>query len=221
MRTQAPATTGIMARSRAVLAGRRVNLVVRSAGYLAIFGGFLVVLQGSVIAGLWLVFLGWLVTRAARATYNVGRLSFLLDGLAVRDALDPDPPSIAPTLILETLVAEDSRQTGGSGVYPVRQGTDVLGIVDVLDADEVDRGAWGTTPVRAVMRGLDQLTTVPPDEPLLDTVARFEKTRREAFAVVDATEPGRLLGLVTRERVHALMRSRAARADRARGVARR
>jgi len=93
--------------------------------------------------------------------------------------------------------------------------------VDVLDADAIARAAWATTPVRTVMKELDQLTTVAPDEPLLDTVARFEKTRREAFAVVDPTEPSRLLGLVTRERVHALMRSRAAHTGRAGGMARR
>lgn len=202
---------GVVARLRALLADRRVSIVVRSGGYLLIFGGFLLALQGTLIEGLWLVLLGWLLTRAARGSYNAGRLAALLDGLTVRDALDADPPSVAPSLSLETLVEEDGRQTGGSGVYPVRAGDALVGVFDVLDADAVPRADWATTPISAVQQPLGALATVPPDEPLLDTVARFERSRREAFAVVDPSEPGQLLGLVTRERVHALMRSRASR----------
>lgn len=202
---------GVVARLRALLADRRVHIVVRSAGYLLIFGGFLSALQGTLIGGLWLVLMGWLVTRAARGSYNAGRLTALLDGLTVRDALDTAPPNVAPSLVLETLVAEDSRQTGGSGLYPVRLGGEVLGVFDVLDADAVPRAAWPTTHLGDVMKPVAALASVPPDEPLLDTVARFERSRREAFAVVDPSTPGQLLGLVTRERVHSLMRSRAAR----------
>ena len=138
----------------------------------------------------------------------------------MRDALERDPPAVAPGLSLETLVEQDGRQTGGSGVYPVRDGAETLGIVDVLDADRVPRADWASTRVDRIMGPLAELETVPPDLPLFDLVARFERTRREAFPVADPGEPGRLLGLATRERVHALMRSRAARSDSGRRVAR-
>jgi len=207
----APRPAGIVPRIRAVLADRRVSVAVRSAGYLLVFLGFLLALQESLIQGLWLVLLGWLLTRAARGSYNAGRLAALLDGLTVRDATDADPPSVAPSLVLETLVEEDARVAGGSGVYAVREGSELLGLLDVLDADAVPRPAWATTKVGEVMKPVAAMTLVPPDEPLIDTVARFEQTRREAFAVVDPARPGQLVGLVTRERVHALLRSRAAR----------
>ena len=84
-------------------------------------------------------------------------------------------------------------------------------MIDVLDADRVPRVEWASTRVDGVMRPMGALEGVPPDETLLDVVARFERTRREAFAVIDPARPGDLVGLVTRERVHALMRSRAAR----------
>ena len=201
---------GIVLRIRALLADRRVSIAVRSAGYLLVFLGFLLALQGSLIGGLWLVLLGWLLTRAARGSYNAGRLAALLDGLTV-----------APSLLLETLVEEDARIDGGSGIYAVRQGTELLGLLDVLDADSVPRPAWASTHVDQVMKPVDAMTVVPPAEPLIDTVARFERSRREAFAVVDPAQPGQLVGLVTRERVHALLRSRAAQTQRSRGRSRR
>ena len=212
---------GIVLRIRALLADRRVSIAVRSAGYLLVFLGFLLALQGSLIGGLWLVLLGWLLTRAARGSYNAGRLAALLDGLTVKDATDRDPPSVAPSLLLETLVEEDARIDGGSGIYAVRQGTELLGLLDVLDADSVPRPAWASTHVDQVMKPVDAMTVVPPAEPLIDTVARFERSRREAFAGVPPAQPGQLVGLVTRERVHALLRSRAAQTQRSRGRSRR
>ena len=210
-------TPAIVVRLRALLADRRINVVVRSGGFLMIFAGFLLALNGGLIPGLWLVILGWLITRSTRAAYNTGRLTSLLDGLVARDALEADPAAIAPTLTLETLVAQDERQTGGSGVYAVRQGGELVGIVDVLDADRIARGEWATTHVDAIMRPVAELEAVPPERPLLEIVARFEQTRREAFPVVDGTT---FLGLVTRERVHALMRSRNAQVKRERSRAR-
>lgn len=197
---------------RRLLGDRRVSVVVRSAGYLLIFGGFLWAFQGELIAGLWLVLLGWLLTRAARSSYNAGRLTWLLEGLVARDALDADPPGVAPTVTLEALVGEDERQSGGSGVYAVRQAGELVGVIDVLDADTVPRPEWATTHVSAVMKPLAELEQVPPDRPLLDVVARFERTRREAFPVTDPAD-GRFLGFVTRERVHRLMRSRKAQSE--------
>lgn len=203
---------GILATFRRLLGDRRVSVVVRSVGYLLIFGGFLWALQGELIQGLWLVLLGWLLTRAARSSYNAGRLTWLLEGLVARDALDADPAGIAPTVTLEALLGEDERQSGGSGVYAVRQGGDLVGVIDVLDADAVPRPDWATTQVAAVMKPLAELEQVPPDRPLLEVVARFERTRREAFPVTDPAD-GRFMGFVTRERVHRLMRSRKAQSE--------
>jgi CBS domain-containing protein len=200
---------------RRLLARRGVSVVVRSLGYLLIFGGFLWAIQGALIEGLWVVLIGWLLTRAARSRYNAGRLGSLLDGLVARDAMEADPTGIAPTVTLEALVAEDERQRGGSGVYAVRRAGELVGVVDVLDADTIPRPEWLTTHVAAIMKPLGALEQVPPDRPLLDVVARFERTRREAFPVTDPAD-GRFLGFVTRERVHQLMRSRTARAERER-----
>lgn len=204
---------GVLATLRRILADRRVSVVVRSAGYLLIFGGFLWALQGAIIQGLWLVLMGWLLTRAARSSYNAGRLTWMLDGLVARDALDADPAGLAPTVTLEALIGEDERQSGGSGVYAVRAGGELVGIIDVLDADAIPRPEWATTQVTALMKPLAELEQVPPDRPLLDVVARFERTRREAFPVTDPAAGGRFLGFVTRERVHQLMRSRKAQSD--------
>jgi CBS domain-containing protein len=203
-----PIPTQPFARIRAVMASRAVTRVMRSLGYLLIFAGFLLALWGAILLGIWLVVGGWLLTRAARMSYNTGRMTSLLDGFSARDAMDAAPAGVPPSLSLETLWQEDSRQRGGSGVYPVRRGDALLGIVDVLDADRVPRAAWATTRVEGVMKPLAALPSVAPDTDLVEVVARLEQSRREAIAVVDPEAPDVLAGLATRERVHQLMRSR-------------
>ncbi len=205
-----PIPTDPIARIRTVMASRTVTRIMRSIGYLLIFAGFLIALWGSILFGIWLVVGGWLCTRAARMSYNTGRVSALTDGLLARDAMDVSPVSVPPSTALEPLFEEDSKQRGGSGVYPVRQDGALLGIVDVLDFDRTPRAAWATTRVEQVMKPLSGVPAVEPDLELMEVVARLEKSKREAIAVVDPAEPEALVGLVTRERVHQLMRSRQA-----------
>ncbi|MFN8620585.1 MAG: hypothetical protein U0869_07580 [Chloroflexota bacterium] len=205
-----PVPTEPIARIRAVMASRTATRMIRSLGYLLIFAGFLLALWGSILLGIWLVIGGWLFTRAARSSYNTGRISSLLDGLVARDAMDDAPATVAPSLSLETLYEEDSRQKGGSGVYPVRGETGIVGIFDVLDADRVPRAAWATTRVEEVMKPLSGVPEVRPELELVEVVARLEKSKREAIVVIDPETPDELMGLVTRERVHQLMRSRQA-----------
>jgi hypothetical protein len=194
------------------LLGRRwVSAAARVTGYALIFLGFLLIIEDQAFTGIWVALLGWVVTRVARGSYNRARLEDLLGGLTARDAVDRDPASVPSTLVLDTLLGEDQQQRGGSGVYLVRDGTDVVGIVDVIDADRVPRGEWGTTRVSSVMRPIADLEGVAEDAPLLDIVARLERSRREAMPVLDPAAPERLVGLVTRERIHRLMRSRQAR----------
>lgn len=211
-----PIPTDPIARIRTVMASRTVTRIMRSIGYLLIFAGFLIALWGSILFGIWLVVGGWLCTRAARMSYNTGRVTALTDGLLARDAMEADPVSVPPSTALEPLWEEDSRQRGGSGVYPVRQEGVLLGIVDVLDFDRTPRAAWATTRVESVMKPLHDLPSVGPDLELVEVVARLEKSKREAIVVVDPAQPDLLAGLVTRERVHQLMRSRQAARERER-----
>jgi Zn-dependent protease len=201
-----------------VRATRVTSLLGRLIGYVAIFGGFLLAIGGSttrVVAGLWVVVIGWFLTRAARASYNRVRLEQLTEGMKVSDALVRDVQVVGPNLTLDTLM-QQYEQGGTVAVYPVTEDGGLVGAVELSRVAKVPRGKLATTRVTDVMRRAETMITFNEPDPLMAAVERFEQTGADAFPVVDGEDPRRLLGLVTRDSVLRLMRSRAARLQGAR-----
>jgi CBS domain-containing protein len=67
--------------------------------------------------------------------------------------------------------------------------------------------------VTDVMRKAESMITFTEPQPLMAAVAGFEQTGADAFPVVDPNDPHLLLGMVTRENVLRLMRTRARRLE--------
>jgi Zn-dependent protease/CBS domain-containing protein len=198
-----------------VKATRWTSFIGRLLAYGLMFGGFLLAIGGStgqVVAGLWLVLIGWFLSRSARGSYNKARLEQLVDGMRIADALDRNPAVVGPNLTLDTLIQQHERD-GSVDLYPVTQDGDLLGAVELGRVARIPRRNWATTRVGDVMRRVEQLVTFTEPQPLMAAVASFEQTGADAFTVVDPDDPTRLLGLVTRDNTLRLMRSRAARLD--------
>jgi Zn-dependent protease/CBS domain-containing protein len=198
-----------------VKATRWTSLVGRLLAYGLMFGGFLLAIGGTtsqVVAGLWLVIIGWFLSRSARGSYNRARLEQLVDGMSIADALDRNPAVVGPNLTLDTLIQQHERD-GSVGLYPVTQDGDLLGAVELGKVARIPRRSWPTTRVGDVMRRVESLVTFTEPQPLMAAVASFEQTGADAFPVVAADDPTHLLGLVTRENTLRLMRSRAARLE--------
>jgi CBS domain-containing protein len=182
----------------------------RVVGWALVFLGFLMAIEGNVLGGLWLVLIGWFLGRAAQGAYNQVRLEQLVQGLRVADAMDRDPPVVAPTLTLDTLMGQDELQDA-PGLYPVVRDGALVGSIDVARMGRVPEREWPTTRVADVMATGDRLTTLTESRPLMDAVSLLEATGAEGYPVVDEADATRLVGTVTRAGVLRVMRSRAAR----------
>jgi Zn-dependent protease/CBS domain-containing protein len=193
-----------------VRATRVVSLVGRGIAYGMIFLGFVLALEGVVVGGLWLALVGWFLSRSARGSYNQVRLEQLVGDMRIGDALERDVAVVSPTLTLDTLV-EQHELRGDSSLYPVTVDGELVGAIDIDQVARIPSKKRATTRVTDVMRQGAQLIIFTERQPLIDAVARFEQTGADAFAVVDGGDPQRLLGVVTRDGVIRLMRSRAAR----------
>ena len=130
--------------------------------------------------------------------------------MRIADALERDVAVVSPGLTLDTLV-EQHELRGDTTLYPVTVDGELVGAIDIEQVARVPSKDRASTRVIDVMRRGTQLVTFTEPQPLIDAVARFEQTGADAFAVVDGGDPQRLLGIVTRDGVIRLMRSRAAR----------
>lgn len=123
---------------------------------------------------------------------------FSLDNMTVREIMRPRPDvtSVPADTRLATLrsMAVDGEYTR----YPVVEGDDVLGFVDVKDILRASEGNSGTDTLTARDLSRD-LVVVPETLRLDDLLAEFQTEQRQMAAVID--EWGSFEGLVTVEDV--------------------
>lgn len=171
--------------------------------------GFFIAINGSVVEGVWLAFIGWFLNQAAEASYRRVAIEKLVEGIRVQDVMDRDVPVVSPNLTLDTLV-DQHLLTGQASLYPVTMDGDMLmGTVEIGQVSRVPRADWPNMRVTDIMTRGDALQTITEPEALWDAVTRFEESSLPAIAVVDVETRRHLLGLVTRDGVFRALRNRA------------
>ena len=104
-------------------------------------GVFIALQPGGIVSGLWLI-IGWFLSNAAETTLMQAGVERSLNGVRVRDAMDPNPPAVSPNETVAELVNE--RMLGGEDrSYLVRHPDGGLaGIVTLRDVSRLARDDW-------------------------------------------------------------------------------
>jgi CBS domain-containing protein len=188
------AITGSMGRATRI--ATRVGEIV---GYVFIFIGLVEALVfGQLGSGIWLAFIGWFLYNAASTSGQQIVMDQVLQGVDVRDVMDPAPDPIPPTTSVQALVFQHLL-TGGRRSVSV-QGPDgtLLGLVTVADLRHVAQAEWAATPVSQIMTRAADLRTVTPAEDLRHAMQTLAENRYHQLPVVDN---GRLVGTLDRGHV--------------------
>jgi Zn-dependent protease len=192
-----------------VRATRIATLVGRAFAYLLIGIGVVIALRtGDFIGGLWLSFIGWFLSNAAETSYRRVALEKLIEGVRVHDVMERNVAQVSPNLTLDTLV-DQHLLSGQAMFYPVVLDDVLVGTVDIGQVSRIPRANWPLTRVTDVMTRGPAMVTVSEPDTLWQAVTRFEETGTPAIPVVDASDPRRLLGLLTRDGVFRALRARA------------
>jgi predicted transcriptional regulator len=163
-------------------------------GYGLIIAGFVVLLTGGLLDGLWLAFIGWFLLGAARAETSRLQLDTILSGLRARNVMREDFPHVQPGISLQE-VADDFMVGHGERAVVVSHGGAVNGIITVTDIRRVPRDEWAQTPAQRVMTPREKVITVPAEAPALDILHLLAEKSLNQVPVLDE---GRMVGLVTR-----------------------
>jgi len=189
---------------------RRATEIAAGSGqvvaWLMMLWGFWRVLNGDVLAGIWIAAIGWFLQNAAQTSLQQTVLETHLRRLRVADVIRPDSTAASPS----TTVAEVIEQfvlPGARRAVPVVDGGRPVGIVTLSDLRDVPLEARESTPVSQIMAGPDALVTVTPVTPLRTAVEALAEGEFDQLPVVDE---GRLVGLVTRGDVMRLLQIREA-----------
>lgn len=188
-------------------ATRNAAAVGRLIGYLIIGIGVLIALAPEgLVAGIWLALIGWFLSNAAESTVAQMGVQRTLQGVRVRDVMDPDPPSVLPNETVADLVSERMLR-GEHRTFLVRHDDGGLaGIVSLTDVRKVSREDWESARVTDIMTRYADLAMVGPDDPAENALRLLQERGVNQLPVV---EEGRsVAGMLTRAGILALIETR-------------
>lgn len=174
--------------------------------YAFIVGGIAIIFAYHLwLNGLWLIFIGWFLHDAARASYQQVLLRDSLSGITVRHITDYGCPLIPRDLHLSDLVQRYILPTGRSS-FPVTKEATLEGIVTLQQIKKVPKAKWDITSVQDIMTPVSKLKIAYPDQDVLTLLPEMDKEGANHIPVV---EGGKLIGMVNRDDLSRFLRVRA------------
>jgi Zn-dependent protease len=204
---------------RAVIWGATRNLrkATMIAGNIGRFFGWLVILfgiaqffginiggmQGNILNGIWLIFIGWFLVSAADHSMRELTMQQQLAGIRVKDVMDRSPECASPAISVESVVQEAFIQRGRRAL-PVCNESGLLGIVTLADVKRVPQERWPNTPVQEIMTR-SPLLSVKEDDDLNDALKVLAQNGLNQIPVIGN---GHLVGLLSRADVLRYLQTR-------------
>jgi Zn-dependent protease/CBS domain-containing protein len=162
-------------------------------GYLLMAFGFLQLLAGNLIGGIWMIFIGWFVRTAALGGYAHHLMHDVMKRVRARQAMSPDPDTVGPDLTLQEFV-DDYLLARRHQAYPVLADGTPVGVITLGRVKGVARDAWPERRIRDAMVPAEEGILVGPDQPMDEVL---EKLRQSELRRVLVVEDGRLVGIIT------------------------
>lgn len=176
-------------------------------GYAFIAGGIVMALgAGRTVGGIWLALIGFILAQAARGHVMQAELGRRIEGISVRDVMDPEPVAIPENASVERALDEYFLRYRWPW-FPVVDSTDrFLGLIVRDAADAVPEPVRPTQRVADLLERDDDVGTlrVRDDAPLETLLGNDVLRRFGALAAVDAD--GRLRGVITADEVGRALR---------------
>jgi len=164
----------------------------RAVSWLLIAYGFVNLMWGRAVEGIWFMVIGWFLGNAAQMGYQQMMLRRALNGLVVGDLMRSRIEVIDADFSLAEFV-EGRLLRSAQALWPVVDNQRLVGVIahsDVAGSAEADRSRL---KVRDAMRPLDSVAVVSPRLSGPDAFERLSGMADEALLVVDDGRPVGLL----------------------------
>ncbi|MCS7115899.1 MAG: CBS domain-containing protein [Nitrososphaerota archaeon] len=162
--------------------------------YIFIFSGFLFIIGGSFIGGLWFILIGWFLRNGAEASYRQTIVSEALADVLIKDIMTRDVHTVDPDLPIKDII-ETHFMKYKHGGFPVVKDSKLIGLITLEDIKKVPREKWQETRVSDVMTHCEKLKCASPNETAADALIKMSKFNIGRLPV---QEDGRLVGIITR-----------------------
>jgi Zn-dependent protease len=160
------------------------------------------IFAGSLVGGLWSVFLGWFLLSAARSEETGGLIRQALAGLTVAEVMTPNPVQ-AP----DNITAEDALHgyvlASRHSTFPTHDAVGRLsGLLTLTALKNVPPAARQTTLIKEIICPLDKVSMAAPADPIANLLAVAESCGEGRTLVV---ESGKLVGIISPSDINRLL----------------
>lgn len=177
--------------------GRFFGWVLIAAGIAMIMGIPVPFFGTGLVGGLWLVFIGWFLSRVAMLSYQEAGIKESLSQVKVESIMRTDFERLTPDDTLTTLVEEHLLPRGQRG-FPVLDNGDLVGMISFEDVRRIPRERWPQTRVGEIMTGREKLITLRADDNSFHALAKLSSSSVNQMPVM---RDKKLVGLLRREDV--------------------
>jgi Zn-dependent protease len=182
---------------------------------LMFFGAVTALLGGQIVSGLWLVFIGWFLLSAARATAGQVVIERILERVSASDVMESVRGAyLSGDESVSSVTSEVVLRHGLRTFYVVDPAGRLRGLLTLGELAAIAPDARPITRVEEVMIPIAQLATIGPDE---SGWTAFERMAERNVNQLPVVQDGLLLGDLTRERLLALVQAGLALAGEGRG----
>jgi Zn-dependent protease/predicted transcriptional regulator len=164
---------------------------------LMVLGGFVLIIVGHFVEGIWIVMLGWFIKSGAETSLKQTLAGEALRGLAVADIMTKNVITVPPEITVQQLISDYFLVQHHEG-YPVVKDGQVLGLVTLQCVRNVPKKKREYETVQQVMIPCDRGVVVNCSMSALDAMQNMARNKVGRVLVVGE---GRLVGIVTREDV--------------------
>ena len=176
------------------MATRTASDIGKGFALVLMFFGGIQIFTGSLLGGLWLIFIGMFLRGTAEGGYEEVVLRQALAGVTVQDVMTRSVVCVPPNLSISQLLSEYFLRYGYHG-FPVAQNGKVSGVISLQDVQHIPEDQRSATTVEQTMQPLSDRTTIAPQVPLTNALSKMAHEGSGRLLVMqDAT----LQGMITK-----------------------
>jgi len=185
-------------------ATRTATRVSEGLSLLMMLGGFVAIILGYFLDGIWFVVLGWFIKSGAETSLRQTLIGETLSGVTVNDIMTRQILTVPPDITVQQLVS-DYFLVHPHGGYPVVQDGRLLGLITLDSVRAIPKETRSYETVGKAMVPLERTSVVPPNLSALDALQKMAREKAERLLV---TQDGRLAGVVTQGDLMRAIRTR-------------
>jgi len=189
-------------RLRATRIAARIGMLF---AYLLIaYGLATFIFAGSLVSGVWSVFLGWFLLSAARAEEAGGLIRQALAGVTVAQLMTPNPVQASDDISVEDALHGYILASRHS-TFPTHDAAGRLsGLLTLTALKNVAPGARPTTLIKQIICPVDKVSSAGPADSISNLLAVSNDCSEGRSLVVDG---GRLVGIVSPSDINRLLQT--------------